>query len=129
MFELADKERGYDSTGGEMFFPFLPVVVSLLDGMVRNRIAESGEYVFQFNGQKCKNSRYYTIWNDIMTRAGMNHTPHECRHTFRSRLDKAGANHTAINKIMGHAGDDIGERVYTHKTIQELKIAIELVTY
>jgi len=59
----------------------------------------------------------------------MNHTPHECRHTFRSCLDSAGANKVSINKLMGHAGADTGERIYTHKTLQELKNTIELITY
>lgn len=58
----------------------------------------------------------------------MDHTPHECRHTFRSRLDTAGANSVCIDRIMGHASKGTGERIYTHKTIQELKNAIELIT-
>ena len=29
-FELADKQRGYDSTGGEILFPFIPFVVWLV---------------------------------------------------------------------------------------------------
>ena len=56
----------------------------------------------------------------------MQHTPHECRHTFRSRLDSAGANKVAIDLMMGHKSSDVGERVYTHKTLQELKEAINL---
>jgi integrase len=84
--------------------------------------------LFMYSGRRCDIARYYAIWNEIMERTGMNHTPHECRHTLRSWLDRAGANRVAINKIMGHAGADTGERVYTHKTLQELKEAIELVT-
>ena len=55
----------------------------------------------------------------------MEHTPHECRHTFRSRLDSAGANKVCIDLMMGHKSSGTGERVYTHKTLEELKIAIE----
>ena len=63
-----------------------------------------------------------------MERLKLNHTPHECRHTFRSRMDSAGANKKCIDLIMGHKSKDVGERVYTHKTIQELKDAIEPIT-
>ncbi len=49
-----------------------------------------------------------------MERLHMNHTPHECRHTFRSRLDSAGANNVCIDRIMGHKSKETGERVYTH---------------
>ena len=30
--------------------------------------------------------------------------------------------------ILGHKSKDVGERVYTHKTVAELKAAIELIS-
>ena len=56
----------------------------------------------------------------------LTHTHHECRHSFRSRLDSAGANKRCIDLLMGHKSKDVGERVYTHKTLDELREAIEL---
>ena len=47
-------------------------------------------------------------------------------HTFRSCLDSAGENKVCIDRIIGHKSSDVGERVYTHKTIQELKNTIAL---
>ena len=44
------------------------------------------------------------------------------------RLSKNGANKVCIDLIMGHASRVVGERIYTHKTIEELKQNIELVT-
>ena len=64
-----------------------------------------------------------------MKKLNMNHTPHECRHTFRSNLDSAGANKVCIDRLMGHKSTDTGERVYTHKNIDELRLNIELITY
>ena len=93
---------------------------------IRKRISEGNEYLFTFDGTKVYSVRYYSVWHDIMKSVGLNHTPHECRHTFRSRLDSAGANKRCIDLIMGHKSKDVGERVYTHKTIQELREAIEL---
>lgn len=66
-------------------------------------------------------------WKPFMEKMGMQHTPHECRHTFRSRMDSADANKVCIDLIMGHKSRDVGERVYTHKTIEELKEAIRLI--
>ena len=44
------------------------------------------------------------------------------------RLSRSlGANKVCIDKIMGHKSNDVGERIYTHKVIQELKEAIELI--
>lgn len=60
---------------------------------------------------------------------GFDHTSHDCRHTFRSKLDSAGANKVAIDLLMGHKSSDVGERVYTHKTIEELRAAINLLRF
>lgn len=69
---------------------------------------------------------YRRIFEDIMKQLQMVHTPHECRHTFETRLDSAGANRKCIDMMMGHASRDVGNRVYNHKTIEELRTAIEL---
>jgi len=95
--------------------------------IIKHRAAEGNKYLFSYNGKQLSNSQYYIFWDSIMKRFGMNHTPHECRHTFRSRLDSANANKKCIDLIMGHKSKDVGERVYTHKTIQELKEAIEMI--
>ena len=55
------------------------------------------------------------------------HTPHDCRHTFNSKLDSSGVNLSCRLKLMGHAGGNINEKVYTHKTIDELREAVEMI--
>ena len=62
-----------------------------------------------------------------MKALNLKHTPHECRHTFETRLDNAGANRKCIDIMMGHKSRDVGNRVYNHKTLDELRIAIELI--
>lgn len=94
--------------------------------LVRRRMEAGGRYLFSHNGQRCSNTRFYTYWRGIMARVGCTHTPHECRHTFRSRLDSAGANKVCIDLMMGHKSREVGERVYTHKTLDELQSAIRL---
>ena len=96
--------------------------------IVERRMKDGNEYLFSHNGKQCGDVTYRTFWSSIMKAATMQHTPHDCRHTFRSRLDSAGANKKCIDLMMGHKSKDVGERVYTHKTIEELKAAIEVVT-
>lgn len=96
--------------------------------LIQRRVEEGNEYLFTLDGKKLSTPKYYEFWNSIMNELKMNHTPHECRHTFRSRLDSAGANKVCIDLMMGHKSKEVGERVYTHKTIEELKFAIELIT-
>lgn len=55
------------------------------------------------------------------------HNPHDTRYTFASLMDGAGANKLCTKKIMGHASGDITDDIYTLKSLDELKEAIELI--
>jgi len=91
--------------------------------------SQSG-YLFEKDGEKMYTTRYrYFFWDPVMKELEMEHTPHDCRHTLRSNLDTVNANKASIDRIMGHASQSIGERVYTHKTIEQLKETIELLPY
>ena len=63
---------------------------------------------------------YVYQFNRLMARLGMEHRTHDCRHTFASLMDTAGANEKAIKTIMGHAGGDLTSKVYIHKSLPEL---------
>lgn len=102
---------------------------SKIQHIVQKRVEQSKSgYLFEYNGKKLNQTQYRALWAEIMGKLKMQHTPHECRHTFRSRLDSAGANKVCIDRIMGHKSKGTGERVYTHKNIEELKLNIELIT-
>ena len=70
---------------------------------------------------------YEEKWKTLMTRLELDHRLHDCRHTFATLMDNAGANKVSIKRIMGHASTDITDKVYTHKDIEELKKAIDLI--
>ena len=98
--------------------------------LIEQRFNEGSEYLFSDDtGQQVSTMQYYKIaWKPLMKQLNMKHTPHECRHTLRSKLDSAGANKVCIDLIIGHKANGTGERIYTHKTIQELKYTIELIS-
>lgn len=62
----------------------------------------------------------------VMKAARCKHTPHECRHTCATWLDNVGANDLAIKKILGHAAEGVTKKVYTHKSLQQLRKAIDM---
>lgn len=95
--------------------------------IIEKRIENATEYVFEHNGKKCSISSYRIFWRKIMSNLNMNHTPHECRHTFRTLLDRYNANEKCCDLLMGHASQTVGNRIYNHKTIEDLKTAIELI--
>ena len=101
---------------------------SLIRPMVEQRMNEPGDYLIQWNGAHCSKSQYRIIWTGLVDRLHLPGTPHSCRHTFESLLDSAGANRKCIDLLMGHVSKDTGNRVYNHKTLEELRFNIELIT-
>lgn len=66
------------------------------------------------------------LWDKAMNAVRMKHTPHECRHTLASMLDSAGVNDTVVKMILGHARRGVTKAVYTHKTLRELRRAVDI---
>lgn len=95
--------------------------------LIEQRLAEGGPRLICCNGKACSQNQFRASWANIMKALNMNHTPHECRHTFETQLDSAGANRKCIDLLMGHVSKDTGNRVYNHKTLNELKCAVNLI--
>lgn len=104
---------------------------SKIYGFVEARKKQGGKSLICLDGKTTaiNPTRYMKIFKDTLNDVGIDpsHTPHDCRHTFASLLDNAGANKVSIQKLMGHSGKDITERTYTHKDIEELRKAIEMI--
>lgn len=63
-------------------------------------------------------------WKPLMNELGMNHRPHDTRHTCISMLTEAAVDERLIQKIVGHKGHGVTQQVYTHIEIQTLFDAI-----
>lgn len=63
-------------------------------------------------------------WSKLAAIAG-SHTPHDTRHTCVSLLAGAGVEDRIIKQIVGHAGKDITESVYTHFDMSAKLAAID----
>ncbi|WP_270455706.1 tyrosine-type recombinase/integrase [Allisonella histaminiformans] len=74
-----------------------------------------------------KYDAFRRLFDRVMKALGMHHTPHECRHTLATLLDRSGANDTAVTMILGHARTGVTKGVYTHKTLSDLRKAINKV--
>ncbi|MDE6593552.1 MAG: site-specific integrase [Oscillospiraceae bacterium] len=70
--------------------------------------------------------KFSEIFKGICTRCGMSHTIHDTRHTFATRADNYGMNKVCIQRLMGHASRDVTDKVYTHKDLEQLRKAINL---
>lgn len=105
----------------------IPIYSKIAD-MVQNRVDRTQNYLITDDGEnKLSAATYYKHYYEVLKLIGTRKTPHEARHTFRSLLDSCGANKKCIDLMMGHKSKDVGLRRYTHKTIDELREAIELI--
>ena len=68
---------------------------------------------------------YDSYWTPLMEQIGMEHKPHDTRHTCITLMTEVHVDPVMIKKIVGHAGAmSLTERVYTHPDIQALVEAI-----
>ena len=54
----------------------------------------------------------------------MTHHPHETRHTFITKAKACGMDEYILKLIVGHSIADVTERVYAHRTVEQLKSEI-----
>ncbi|WP_017729564.1 tyrosine-type recombinase/integrase [Halalkalibacterium ligniniphilum] len=95
--------------------------------LIEARMDPNNEYlVTNHENQKMSYYVYYhERWKKVMEQLELEHRPHDCRHTFATLMDNAGANKLSIKRIIDHASKDITDKVYTHKDIEQLLIAID----
>ncbi len=111
--------RGTKTKAAKRIVPIHKKILPLIE----RRISEStGEYLFSDNtGKRIGYSRYKTVFFELfMKEFKIDHTPHECRHTFATIAAASGMNKILLKKIIGHASSDITESVYTHAYIEDL---------
>lgn len=97
-----------------------------IEPLVKRLAEQKNEYLFSYEGKKLTSCKYYELWYEIMKQINTEKTPHEARHTFETRLDNANANRKCIDMLMGHKSKDVGNRVYNHKTIKQLRDTVSL---
>lgn len=101
-----------------------------IEPLIRARLeASRSGCLIEEDGEPITYDAFYRRFGHLMDVLGMKHIPHEARHTFRSALDSAGANKVCIDRIMGHVSPGTGDKIYTHKKLDELRAAIEKLAY
>ena len=74
--------------------------------------------------------KYRGRFNKVAKKLALeDHRPHDTRHTFISKAKEAGVNEYVLKLIVGHAIEDITEKVYTHRTMEQLKAEMELIEF
>lgn len=106
----------------------VPIHSKIYD-FVCHRLKVNNGILFTAGSQPITVTAYTNLFKKTLKSIGIltYHTPHDCRHTFTSLLDSAGVNQVCIDRLIGHASGSLTTRTYTHKSIEELKQAIEMI--
>jgi integrase len=100
--------------------------------LVKKRYDEGKEYLFNDEdgqqGTHMTYDKYRKRFEKVMKRLKMNHRPHEARHTFITKAKEANMDEYILKLIVGHAITDITEKVYTHRTMEQLQKEICKIT-
>ena len=93
---------------------------SAIYGLVKRRIRRDGSIKIT-SANLFRKSMY-----EELNRLGIpKHTPHDCRHTFSMLCEKYGVNENDRKRLLGHAFDDITNRVYGHRDLEDIRKEIE----
>lgn len=88
--------------------------------IIRRRIKEYG-VLMPMSKSKFRNSMYCFL-NEVGIER---HTPHDCRHTFSRLCEKFEVKENDRKRLLGHKFDDVTNGVYGHRTVEDLREAIE----
>jgi integrase len=104
---------------------FIPVAGPILK-YIR---AEGQRYYFDTAGGRAWSSANYIAqrWKPLMESLGMDHHPHDARHTCATLMERAEIPLLHRKLILGHAVDDITEGRYTHVSREALAADMEKV--
>ena len=65
--------------------------------------------------------RYREIFNRVLQKLGISdHAPHDCRKTFATVMTRNGADEYILKILLGHRLDDLTQRVYVDRTLEDL---------
>lgn len=115
------------TAGKNRTVPIHPEILSVIHNLAA---ATDNEYLLS-NAMRQFFTQSGSVSQKLHKLLGSKHCLHEFRHTFRTELDRVGANLASVDKIMGHSNknNNVGITVYTHKSLSELYQTICLVTY
>lgn len=97
---------------------------------VEKYYSQSPHYLFSKKTKPLSSATFRKQFDSALKKAGIevHHTPHDCRHTFATLLNNAGANPVTVKHLLGHSSSgDITIDIYTHKDLQQLRKAVELI--
>lgn len=98
-----------------------------IQGFVRELYNSESEYILSYGKTHMPYHKLHNNFANALSAVSITekYTLHDCRHTFGSWLDDISAPDSIRNLLMGHTGTGLDEKVYIHKTLEQLRDTIE----
>lgn len=104
--------------GKNRIVPIHPLIRPLIENRMKEATSMQSEFLFNdANGQQgtyMTYDKYRKRFEKVMKYLKLTHRPHETRHTFITKAKACNVDEYILKLIVGHAIDDITEKVYTH---------------
>lgn len=105
----------------------IPIFSKIFNLFKSNMFLGREYFVKGVRNERMSYSAYKSNFEKTLLKFGLQeHTIHDTRHTFATILNNSNANSTSITKLIGHKSFSLTENIYTHKDVEELRKAIEL---
>lgn len=118
--------------GKNRLVPIHPLIKPLIENRIADAKKLQSDYLFNdSNGQQgtyMTYDKYRKRFEKVMKSLGFKHRPHETRHTFITKAKECNLDEYILKLIVGHSINDITEKVYTHRTIEQLKTEMDKIT-
>lgn len=118
--------------GKNRLVPIHPLIRPLIENRMNEANTLKSEYLFndtnEQQGTYMTYDKYRQRFEKVMIRLKMKHRPHETRHTFITKAKACHVDEHILKLIVGHAERDITEKVYTHRTMEQLQEEIKKIT-
>lgn len=118
--------------GKNRIVPIHPLIKPLIENRMKEATAMQSEFLFNdANGQQgtyMTYDKYRKRFEKVMKYLKLTHRPHETQHTFITKAKACDVDEYILKLIVGHAIDDITEKVYTHRTIDQLRAEMDKIT-
>lgn len=118
--------------GKNRIVPIHPLIKPLIENRIQEATDMQSEFLFNdANGQQgtyMTYDKYRKRFEKVMKYLKLTHRPHETRHTFITKAKACNVDEYILKLIVGHTIDDITEKVYTHRTIDQLRAEMEKIT-
>ena len=88
--------------------------------LVKKRITREGSLL------PCTTQTFREQMTSVLSELGLEqHTPHDCRHTFSKLCDDYKIDWKCKKLMLGHSFGDVTNKVYLHRTLEDLRMEIE----